>query len=123
MYCRDVGSRLPQLLIANGRRSGGRQIDSAVGAGAEGIMLINAVSLVGVREERVQTYISSPLLGVFINAHRCRRADGVIAESALMNAEDLGYSTQGWIIARIMSLPSIYSLLRSITSAFYLRLG
>ena len=96
---------MPQLLNANGRRSGGRHIDSAVNDAARGSNA-NKRGMAGLVLEKSELRPTS-LRHFFASSSliAAARADGVIAESALIDAEDVGYSTQGWMIARILNLP------------------
>ena len=96
---------MPQLLSANGRRSEGRHIDSAVRAAASGANANKrgSAGLVFANIELRPTSLRHFLASSSLIA--AARADGVIAESALIDAEDVGYSTQCWMIARIINLP------------------
>ena len=96
---------MPQLLSANGRRSGGRHIDSAVRAAASGANANKrgSAGLVFANIELRPTSLRHFLASSALIA--AARADGVIPESALIDAEDVGYSTQCWMIARIINLP------------------
>ncbi len=83
---------MPQLLIANGRRSGGRHLESAVSAAASGVNA-NKRGIAGLVFEKGE-FRPTSLLHFFAASSSTLRIAAVarrwrIAESALFDAEDV----------------------------------